>query len=487
LLPLPCVLLVDDDNNAPDVRPYYTAALDALGVDYDVFDVGGGAGNGPTLEGMMGYQMIIWFSGDKWGSSAGPNGTDEANLAAYLDAGGRLFLSSQDYLYDWGLTPFGQTYLGIGSYTNDSGGATSKHGVAGDPIGDGLGPYPLTYPAGFSDYGDIVNAGAGASLAFRSQTNNDLDIDKDGGAWRTVFFGTSWVPIHNASPANGQEVLGRIIDWFGGCGCEAPVITDLSSDSPVELGEPLHLAVEASGTAPLLYVWQMNGPGTGSGLNTATPVMTYTAPGVYTPTVTVTNACGSDEGALAVVVTCDAPAITDLSSDGPVELGTPLHLAVEASGTAPLLYAWQMNGPGYGSGLETATPVMTYTAPGVYTPTVTVTNDCGSDEGELAVGVACDAPEATFVSNSPVTIGEPIAFTALVSGTAPLTYAWEMNGPGTGSGLDTATPVFTYTAYGSFTVVLTVTNPCGLDLFSDVVKVMPRAIYLPILLRGAGG
>jgi len=30
------VLLVDDDDNSPDVRGYYTAALDALGVSYTV-------------------------------------------------------------------------------------------------------------------------------------------------------------------------------------------------------------------------------------------------------------------------------------------------------------------------------------------------------------------------------------------------------------------------------------------------------------------
>ncbi|MFU8771452.1 MAG: M28 family peptidase [Anaerolineales bacterium] len=219
LNPLPCVLLVDDDNNAPNVLPYYTSALNSLGIDYDVFDVGGGSANGPPLEGLQGYAMVIWFSGDKYGNSAGPNSTDEDNLAAYLDSGGRLFLSSQDYLYDFGLTAFGQDYLGIGSFTNDSGNAATKYGVAGDPIGDGLGPYPLTYPSGFTDWGDIVNAGPGASVSFTSAPGggNNLDISKDGGSWKTVFFGTSWVPVQNASPANGEELLGRIVEWFGGC------------------------------------------------------------------------------------------------------------------------------------------------------------------------------------------------------------------------------------------------------------------------------
>jgi hypothetical protein len=182
---------VDDDNDAPDVLPYYTAALDSLGYGYNV-----SPSDSPDLSDMQGYSMVMWFSGDRYGGSAGPDDTDETNLAAYLDSGGRLFLSSQDYLYDFELTPFGSNYLGISTFSNDTGNASTKYGVAGDPIGDGLGPYPLNYPSGFMDYGDIVNASAGASVAFHSSAGggNNLDIDKDGGDWRTVFFGTSWVP-----------------------------------------------------------------------------------------------------------------------------------------------------------------------------------------------------------------------------------------------------------------------------------------------------
>src|SRR4051812_18959231 len=34
----PSILLVDDDTNDPDVRAYYTDALDGLGVDYDIWN-----------------------------------------------------------------------------------------------------------------------------------------------------------------------------------------------------------------------------------------------------------------------------------------------------------------------------------------------------------------------------------------------------------------------------------------------------------------
>ncbi|OGN92500.1 MAG: hypothetical protein A2Z71_10350 [Chloroflexi bacterium RBG_13_50_21] len=237
--PHPCILLVDDDNNDPDTTPYYTAALDTLGYEYNVFDVGVSGANGPDLAGLQGYRMVLWYSGDKYGSSAGPNATDEATLTSYLNSGGKLFLDSQDYLYDFDLTPFGQNFLGIASFTDDIGYATTKYGVTGDPIGNGLVPYTLTYPSGFRDYGDIVNQGTGASVAFRSAAGgggNKLDVDKDGGAWQTVFFGTSWVPIYNNNATNGQTVLQRVVDFFGGCQPPAVSITPAEQTLVGEVG-----------------------------------------------------------------------------------------------------------------------------------------------------------------------------------------------------------------------------------------------------------
>lgn len=256
LEPLPCILLVDDDNNNPDVRPYYTDALDALGYEYDIYDVSGG---GPSLSELQGYQIVIWFSGDKFGGEgAGPNANDETALAAYLNGGGHLFLSSQDYLYDMTLTSFGQTYLGIASYTSDSGNASTKYGLVGDPIGGGMGPYTLSYPSGFSDYGDIVNPGSGGSTAFRSAASggNNLDVDKSGANWKTVFFGTSWVPIAYADANAARTLLDHIIDWFGGCACQPVQILAVATTTNACV---VDFDPDYSGDAPFTWDWTFQG------------------------------------------------------------------------------------------------------------------------------------------------------------------------------------------------------------------------------------
>ena len=138
-----CVLLVDDDQDGPDVRVYYTSALDELSVTYAVWDI---ASQGdPSAGDLMGYQIVIWFTGyPRSDTFTSPN---EAAVTTYLNAAGRFWLVSEDYLYDRGLTSFGQSHLTIASYTNDVN-RTDPEGVPYSP-GTGLGPYNLIPPSGW--------------------------------------------------------------------------------------------------------------------------------------------------------------------------------------------------------------------------------------------------------------------------------------------------------------------------------------------------
>ena len=139
----PCVLLVDDDQDGPDVRIYYTSALDELGATYDVWDMA--TQGDPSANDLMDYKMVIWFTG--YPRSDTFTSANEAAVAAYLDAEGLFFLSSEDYLHDRGLTTFGQIRLTIASYTNDVN-QTDPVGVLNTP-GMGLGPYNLIPPNGW--------------------------------------------------------------------------------------------------------------------------------------------------------------------------------------------------------------------------------------------------------------------------------------------------------------------------------------------------
>ncbi len=204
LEPLPCILLVDDDGDGPDVRSYYTSAFDDLGLDYDVWDVT--AQGDPALGDIYGYAMVFWFTGYPYNQTFTPD--NEEAVSAYLDAGGRFFLSSQDYLWEYHLTPFGQDYLHIASYTSD----VSQTTVTGQNVFAGLGPYALSYP--FTNYSDIVNPDAQAQVAFVGNQGN-AGVSYDGGTFRTVFLGFPLEAVPGL--ADRSAVLDTVVDWFGGC------------------------------------------------------------------------------------------------------------------------------------------------------------------------------------------------------------------------------------------------------------------------------
>lgn len=341
------VMLVDDDNNAPDCLAYYTAALDALAYGYTVFTVGTGSETGPTAAQMDPYDIVIWFSGDKFGSSsAGLNAADEASLTTYLGNGGRLFLDAQDYLYDMGLTTFNQTYLGVGSFTNDTGDATSMTGVAGDPVGNGLGPYALSYPTGFSDYGDIVNTGTGASVAFQgTPIGNNLCIDKTSGSGRTVFFGTSWVPVYNSSNANGRAALQAILDYL----CPATGPTHTPTITPTPTSTPVPPTVTPTPTNTLVPP-------------TNTPTRTPTSPSTSTPTATNTPVPPTITPVPPTETPTQTPTPTNTivpPTNTPTRTSTPTNTAIPPTNTP---------------GSPTVTPTQTSTSvPPTATPTRTPT------------------------------------------------------------------------------------------------------------------
>lgn len=431
----PCILLVDDDDDNPDVRGYYEAALDALGVGYDVFDVGGGAGDGPPLGLMEDYGMVFWFSGDKFSTegAAGPNATDEAALSSYLDAGGRFFLSSQSYLYDFGITPFGGVYLGIESFVPGAGDATWKVGEAGDPIGSGL-VYPLTYPPDMLDHGDIVNPDDTASLAFRGENSHPLDIDKDGDDWKTVFFGTSWVPVAHDTPENGQELLARIVDWFGGCVAPpAIVVSPPAIAAHLEAGQSLTytLAISNVGDSELTYELH-------------------------------------EVSATLRVAQDDLPWLTLVPTSGAVPPG-------EGDAVAVGFHAETLDAGTYTGSIEVGSndPVQPWTL-------VPLT---------LTVELECDPVSGTAFTWEPGTpaVGQVVTFTAEVTGTLPIALDWSFGDGALGTG-NLVTHTYGFSA--SYTVRLAASNACGSEeVYREITVVEPmeepRRLYLPLVVHRA--
>jgi peptidoglycan hydrolase-like protein with peptidoglycan-binding domain len=214
---VPPVLVVDDDDNSPDVRSFYTGTLDALGVVYDVWDTGN-SDNEPTDMELNPYEVVIWFSGSEYWWYAGPGSGGEAALGSWLDQGKCLFISSQDYYFDHGFTPFMQTYLGVadvdgdvGSYLNILGSGTAFRG---------LGPYGLSYP--FIAFPDVLIPDETAGTSIIGTNEQEAGVSKSNGVYKTAFLGFPFEGL--ASLGDRQEVLGRFLNWCSSAHVYLPLV-----------------------------------------------------------------------------------------------------------------------------------------------------------------------------------------------------------------------------------------------------------------------
>ena len=181
-------LLVDEDGNAPDVSAFYKNALTTAGVPFDFWNLN----TTPDLpvKYMEAFKHIFWFTGT---SFPGPILRYEANLTAYLNNGGHLFLSGQDLLDQAaGTTAFVHNYLHVtwdGSEDQNDRLTNSVSGVAGNPVTNGVGTIPL----------DLSILG-GPTLAFMDQ------LTLNGGALPAFMDdGSSTKPFVHGVPASGPQ------------------------------------------------------------------------------------------------------------------------------------------------------------------------------------------------------------------------------------------------------------------------------------------
>jgi serine protease AprX len=203
----PALLLVDDDDNGPDVRGIYEATLNALGQEFDLWDTAN-TDNEPSAAELAPYRVVIWFTGDEFGGAAGPGSSGEAALDAWMAAGGRcLLISSQDYYWDRGLTTFMETRLGVSAATSDGG----QESVTGQgAVFGGLGPYDLDYP--FTDFSDALTQGPGGEVAFigdAAPAGTLREIDGSSGVF--LAFPFEALPDDESR----QTVVQRLLDQCG--------------------------------------------------------------------------------------------------------------------------------------------------------------------------------------------------------------------------------------------------------------------------------
>ncbi len=278
------------------------------------------------------------------------------------------------------------------------------------------------------------------------------------GAQYTFSF-TMTAPSTTGSLAPKYRMIQEGHSWFGSRAFQTVfVVKATSAGSGVPVAR--FTASPAQGTSPLVvqftdqsaatgtvrYAWDVNNDGIVD-YTTKNPSHTYTAPGTYTVTLTVTNASGRDTESRSGLITVSSavpagtPPKAQFTSNA-TQGKSPLFVQFtdQSTGTLPLTYHWDFS-DGEGKLPENfqQNPVWRFweDAGISYTVTLTVTNAYGSDtivkEHYITLGTspAAPLPAAQFTANttqgkSPLTV----QFTdqSAVAGTS--WYAWDFTGDG---------------------------------------------------------
>src|SRR6266566_818828 len=210
------------------------------------------------------------------------------------------------------------------------------------------------------------------------------------------------------------------------------------------------------GTTPYSYSWTFGDGGTSTAAN---PTHAYATAGVFTVTLMVTDSSTPAQSATAShTVTVSGPLTADFTSSPvhPVIGGTVSFTSTVAGGTGPYSYSWTF---GDGGTSTAASPTHAYTAAGTFTVTLTVTDSSTPVQSKTAshtVTVASALVASFTISPASPTIGQTVTFTSTVTGgTTPYVYAWTF---GDGGSSNLPSPTHVYTAPGTYTVTLMVTD-----------------------------
>ena len=219
------VLLVNDDRWIP-VDGAYRSALAANGISFDVWrvptDWAGFEPSAPAADRLSWYPQVMWFTGYDWYQPLTVSNTQA--LQQYLQRGGRLLLSSQDFLADRGDSDFAHQTLGVMDATEDLAAATTS-GPAGS-LFEGLVHQRMIPP--YANYGDALVPQPSTQTALVGDHGWPIALAHDMGLSKTLFmaFGFEGLPSE-VQP----EAMNRVVGYLSRLG-RSRVQTDRATVQP---------------------------------------------------------------------------------------------------------------------------------------------------------------------------------------------------------------------------------------------------------------
>jgi PKD repeat protein len=264
-----------------------------------------------------------------------------------------------------------------------------------------------------------------------------------------------------------------------------PPVADFSADITRGTAPLTVRFTDASVNTPAAWLWDFNADGQAES-KSRNPVYTYSDPGVYSVTLTVSGTSGRDTVTKYqyITVTKEPGAPVAGFSARPRQGPAPLVVRfTDTSRNNPSSWLWDFNADGVIDSREKE-PGFTFTEPGSYTVILLVASDTGKDEeiqaDYIIVSPGVEPPVAEFTTypgegTAPLTV----LFTD-ASRNSPTAWEWDFGNDG---GIDSReqNPEWTFPEPGIFAVRLIVRNSAGSNemVMKSAVTVQPPVPNAP--------
>ena len=314
--------------------------------------------------------------------------------------------------------------------------------------------------ADFITVEDVPTAGFGNSISERTVNFTNTSFDADSNFWQFGDGSSSTLvnPVHTFSEDGVYTIQ---LDATNACGTTSSTATVTIVTVPTAAFS----ANSSNGCVPFVVQfndlssanatsWNWNFPGGNPSASTLqNPMVTYNSTGTYDVSLEVSNGAGSNSSSQAAfIVVGDVP-----TADFSFNLNFANADFTNNSSNATSFF-WDF---GDGNNSIEGNPSHTYPADGNYTVTLSATNSCGATTATKNLTIITP-PSAAFAANlrngcAPFSV----PFNDLSSANA-ISWNWTFPGGSPASSTE-QNPTIAYTAKGTFSVTLEVSNAIGSD------------------------
>ena len=205
----------------------------------------------------------------------------------------------------------------------------------------------------------------------------------------------------------------------------------------------------------------------GTSSTSANPSFSFETPGTYSISLTTTNSCGSQTSPIQTVIIKQPPTVV-IASIPDICLGATVTPTISVNScsnlalpTSPPAYSWTATGATPSTSNATIPPIFSYSTPGTYTISLSVTNECGTTNASQSFVLN---PLPLLTGPTTVCVGQSISISADTAGA--VTNPWVSSN--TAIATVNASGVVTGVSGGTATITFTNSNNCQASMLITV-------------------